>query len=91
MHAAQFRLPPIAVPQPSCSISPWLHCLHAYLVQQAEDVVIVHYVLDLLHSGPGRGLVVALAQLEERHLVHGLDLRHIAFPVAYSARVADSL
>ncbi len=52
----------------------------ACLVEQAEDMVVVHDVGDELYCGPGRGLVVALAQLLERHLVHRLDLWDIALP-----------
>eukprot|EP00983_Pelagomonas_calceolata_P102129 1158771-Pelagomonas_calceolata.AAC.3 len=50
------------------------------LVQEAEDVVLVDHVCNQFHSRPGAGLVVSFTELQEGHLIHGLDLWDVAFP-----------
>ena len=54
--------------------------LNLYLVQQAEDGVIVDQARNILDWGPSRPPEVHFAELCKGDLVHGEDLRYIAFP-----------
>ena len=53
---------------------------HTHLVQQAEDVVVVHQVGDALCCRPSGALEEAFTQLAEGQVEHGVDLANIAFP-----------
>jgi hypothetical protein len=52
-----------------------------HLVEQAEDVVLVHQVADCLNHRPGCLLEVAVTQAGEGLFVHDLNLRDVALPV----------
>lgn len=52
----------------------------ADLVKEAKHVVLVDDILDQLYCRPGRGLVVALAKLQEGNLIHRLNLWDVALP-----------
>ena len=54
--------------------------LELYLIQEAEDRVIVYQARDVLDWGPSGPPEVHLAELRKGYLVHGEDLRYVAFP-----------
>lgn len=61
------------------------------LVQEAEDVVPVHQVLDVLAGGPGGSLEEALAECGKGGLVHHHDLPRVPLPGSCQGRLRRSL
>ncbi len=64
-------------PRPIAAVS---KARSGYLVQQAEDVVLVDHLRNVVNLRPWGRLVVAVAELQERDLIHRLDLRDVPLP-----------